>query len=182
MNREQRKQRFIKKAIKKHGGKYGYELVEYINSRTKVTIICPNHGEFKQTPAKHLSGCGCPKCGGPKKLTINEFKQKAIAVHNGKYIYDKVKYINNRTKVTIICPDHGKFEQRPTHHLKGHGCPRCGIKRCAEYQRLDTNTFIMKAIKKHGGKYIYDKVDYVNTHTKVIIICPEHGEFEQTPA
>lgn len=56
------KQEFIEKARAKHGCKYDYSKVEYINNHTKVCIICPEHGEFWQTPNKHLSGQGCPKC------------------------------------------------------------------------------------------------------------------------
>jgi very-short-patch-repair endonuclease len=78
--------------------------------------------------------------------------------------------------VCIICPIHGEFWQRPNDHLTGYGCTYCGnnIKKTTEY-------FVEQARKVHGDKYDYSKVDYVNTHTKVCIICPTHGEFWQTP-
>ena len=67
----------IKLFIKRHNNKYDYSKVEYVNSSTKVCIICPEHGEFWQTPHKHLSGQGCPKCGGKKKLTQKEAVERA---------------------------------------------------------------------------------------------------------
>ena len=125
---------FIEKANKKHNGKYDYSKVKYTNSRTKVCIICPEHGEFWQTPSNHLSGQGCRKCSiieGHKKQSNNtiSFIQKANETHNGKYDYSKVEYKNNREKVCIICPEHGEFWQTPHSHLSGQGCPECNTYR-----------------------------------------------------
>lgn len=53
---------FIAKAITIHGLKYDYSQVKYLNVHTNITIICPNHGEFQQTPHGHLQGKGCSKC------------------------------------------------------------------------------------------------------------------------
>ena len=53
------------------------------------------------------------------------FIEKSTIIHNGFYIYTKVKYINNSTKVCIICPIHGEFWQAPKHHMNGCGCPKC---------------------------------------------------------
>jgi hypothetical protein len=58
----------------------------------------------------------------PNKITQEEFIKKASIVHSGKYSYDKVVYKNMLTKVIIICPIHGEFQQRPADHLKGYGC------------------------------------------------------------
>ena len=98
---------FIDKAKKIHGDKYDYSKVNYVNSKTKVCIICPKHGEFWQEPRHHLSKHGCPMCGkenGDRKqsLTLNEFIEKSNQIHNGKYSYDKVNYVNAETKVCII--------------------------------------------------------------------------------
>ena len=123
---------FIKRAIDVHGLKYDYSQVEYKNVHTKVKIICPVHGEFKQTPSKHIySKCGCPNCAThivkieKQKLFAEKFKEKAIAIHGQKYDYDDVNYVHARSKVTIHCPKHGLFKQTPNSHLNGHGCPRC---------------------------------------------------------
>ena len=172
MTKKMTNSEFIAKARKIHNEKYDYSKVEYINNRTKVCIICPIHGEFWQTPNAHLNGQDCPKCKGKIKLTLEKFIEKAKKVHGDKYDYSKVEYINNHTKVCIICPIHGEFWQTPQHHLKGVGCPKC-----YGNFRKTTEQFIEEARKVHGDKYDYSKVEYVNATTKVRIICPKHGEF-----
>lgn len=118
---------FVKKAIEVHGDKYDYSKVEYMGTHKNVCIICPMHGNFLQTPANHLNGRGCPKCGGNGKLTASEFIKRAREVHSDKYNYSKVEYVNSKKEVCIICPKHGKFLQRPSDHLNGRGCPKCGV-------------------------------------------------------
>ena len=170
-------EKFIEKAKEIHGNRYDYSKVEYINNHTKVCIICPEHGEFWQTPANHLNGCDCPKCKNNFKSNTEQFIEKAQQTHCNKYDYSKVKYINNHTKVCIICPEHGEFWQTPNKHLRGDNCPFCSLTK-----KLDKSKFIEKAKEIHGNRYDYSKVEYVNNRTKVCIICPEHGEFWQTPA
>jgi hypothetical protein len=166
----------IKEFKEVHGEWYDYSKVVYVDSHTKVCVICPIHGEFWQTPAKHLSGQGCPHCGGSLKLTKEEFVERSIEVHGEWYDYSKVVYVNNRTKVCITCPIHGEFWQTPCEHLSGCGCPHC-----SGLVKLTTEAFVEKAIKKHGEWYDYSKVEYINNSTKVLIICPDHGGFWQTP-
>ena len=180
------KEEFIKNARSKHGDKYDYSNVEYVNDRTKVCIKCPKHGEFYQRPNSHLSGHGCSKCKGDKTremqtLTKEGFIKRANDVHESKYNYDKVKYVDAKTKVCIICSKHNEFWQRPTDHIKGQGCPKCKGDKLRERQTSTKEEWITSANKKHGDKYNYDKVEYVNSATKVCIICPEHDEFYQTP-
>ena len=115
------------------------------------------------------------------KLTTEEFIAKAKAVHGDRYDYSKVKYINNQTKVCIICPIHGDFIQRPLDHIKGSGCPECGKVKNVESRRKTTDHFIDEARKVHGDKYDYSNVNYESMSKKVCIICKEHGEFWQTP-
>ena len=167
-----------------HGEKYDYSKVNLTRFDSKVCIICPKHGEFWQTPSNHLKGKGCPMCACNRKLTTEEFIRRAKEVHDEiTYDYSKTKYINAKTKVIIICPKHGEFEQTPSNHLKGEGCPICGLKYRAEIHTLTTKEFIEKANKVQGiGVYDYSKVEYINAKTKITIICPKHGEFLQTPA
>ena len=172
---------FIKKAIEVHGSKYDYSKVEYINNLTKVCIICPEHGEFWQSPSNHWKGCECPNCKNKHHYTTEEWIQKAIGVHGSKYDYSKVEYINNSTKVCIICPEHGEFWQRPSDHNNGQGCPGCTGKNISLKKRADEEDIIRRFKEVHGDKYDYSKVEYVNMYEKVCIICPEHGEFWQTP-
>ena len=177
---------FVEKARKVHGDKYDYSKVEYENSQSKVCIICPEHGEFWQTPNSHLRGVRCPKCGEISRIklhsfTTKDFIEKARKAHGDKYDYSKVKYVNEHTKVCIICPEHGEFWQAAHDHVRGRGCPKCAVKRISKILSSNTEEFIEKARKIHGDKYDYSKVDYVNRYTKVCIICPEHGEFWQMP-
>ena len=182
---ESRIQNFIGKANKVHGNKYNYSKIKYKNSYTKINIICPKHGEFKQLPQHHISGSQCPKCAKisakkKKTLTCYEFIKKANEIHNDKYDYSKVEYINSHTKVKIICLKHGDFEQIPFDHLKGHGCPQCGRDKSSRgHNQKRSKDFINKANKVHNNKYDYSKVEYINNLSRVIIICPIHGEFEQ---
>jgi very-short-patch-repair endonuclease len=119
---------FIIDATLKHGDMYDYSNVKYVNSSTKVEIICKIHGSFLQRPTNHLVGNGCPKCGGRIQSNTTEFVSKAKAIHLDKYIYDKVLYVTARKKVIIGCARHGDFLQTPCDHLSGYGCPRCAHK------------------------------------------------------
>lgn len=117
---------FIKRAKKIHNNKYDYSKVEYKNRKTKVCIICPQHGEFWQTPDNHLEGKGCKYCSHQSfKHTKETFIEKARQIHGDKYDYSKVEYKNIRTKVCIICSKHGEFWQKPDGHLRGIGCTFC---------------------------------------------------------
>ena len=180
-NKKSTTEQFIQKAIFVHGEKkYDYSKVDYKHSKTKAIIICPIHGEFEQTPNSHLSGQGCPKCKDDgDRSSIEQFIRKAIFVHGEKkYDYSKVDYKQCMSKVIIICPEHGEFEQIPNNHLSGNGCPKCK----ADEYRSSTEQFVQRSILVHGDKYDYSKVDYKQSKIKVIIICPIHGEFEQRPA
>ena len=176
---------FIIRAKKSHGDKYDYSKVEYVNNNTKVEIICPEHGSFWQRANYHMRGKGCQKCGLKKlyalKYSTDEFITKAKKIHGDKYDYSKTEYVSIRTKVEIICPEHGSFWQRASSHIDGNGCQRCGFKKgvSLRYEKYNTDYFINHAKKIHGDKYNYSKTEYVNAVTKVEIICPEHGSFWQ---
>jgi len=164
-------------AEKKHGNRYDYSKVQYVNARSKVIIICNEHGEFNQIPGSHILGCECPKCASNWQYSTSEWIVKAEIIHENKYDYSEVNYSNNKNKVIIICKTHGKFKQNPGSHLQGSQCPKC------EGGVGHTNVeFIENAIKKHGDIYDYSKVDYINQSTHIIIICKKHGEFKQSPS
>ena len=146
---------FIEEARKVHGDKYDYSKVEYVNSHTKVCIICPKHGEFWQLATNHLRKRGCPKCKAEETYkrqvsSKEEFIEKARKVHGDKYDYSKVEYINNKTKVCIICPKHGEFWQTPNHHLKGKGCSKCND---SKLEKSVENELIKKNISFEKGKH-----------------------------
>ena len=171
------KEEFIQKAKSVHGDKYDYSKVEYMGCKTKVCIICPEHGEFWQRPDVHLKEFGCGKCSGKHKYTTEEYIQKAKEVHGDKYDYSKTEYINARTKVCIVCPEHGEFWSTPNVLLNGHSCPKCS----QPHTKSNKEEFIAKAREVHGNKYDYSNVEYIDSKTLICIICPEHGEFWQTP-
>lgn len=178
---------FIKKANIKHNNKYDYSKSKYINTKSKICIICPIHGEFYQTPHTHLQGHGCPQCAREKNIikrsySNNIFIKKANIKHNFKYAYPKTIYINSYSPIIITCPIHGDFEQLPYHHLQGCGCPKCARENAVKKTSSNNQNFIIKAQKIHKNKtYIYEKTNYINNHTPVIITCPIHGDFEQLP-
>lgn len=179
---------FIEEAKQVHGSKYDYSKTKYINARTKVCVICPEHGEFWQMPDAHLRGQGCKKCASEKTANIQrkntyKFIEEAKNVHGDKYDYSKVNITgNNKSKVCIICPEHGEFWQAPVNHISlGQGCPACSRIESSRKLANTTKDFIEKAKQVHGDKYDYSKTEYVNWKTKVCIICPKHGEFWQNP-
>lgn len=130
MSRVVTSESFIKKAKKIHKDIYGYYLIEYVNAKTKVTIICKEHGVFKITPDAHLRGQGCNKCRNIKtasknKLNTKQLIERAQKVHGDQYNYNDVFYKDSKSKISIICKSHGKFEQSPDKHLQGNGCLKC---------------------------------------------------------
>ena len=189
MSRKLTKEIFIQRARKVHGNKYDYNRVVYKGTFIDVIIICPIHGEFKQIPNNHLN-CknGCPKCGmessrlnQKNKSTKEEFAIKAKKVHGDRYNYDKVVYVNCKTDVAILCPIDGEFLQTPSEHLRGWGCPICGLKSRRLKRALTIDEFVKKARKIYKNKYNYSNVVYVNSHTNITIGCPIDGEFLQSP-
>jgi len=179
-------EQFIKQSREKHGEKYDYSKTSYHHNLKEVIIICKEHGEFLQLPKTHKKGNGCRECaiinGKDKRtMTTPQFIEKAITIHGNRYCYSKVIYKKSREHVIIVCEEHGEFEQTPNCHLDGKGCVKCSTKINADKQRKTTPQFILEAIHIHGDKFDYSKVEYENAATKVIIICKEHGEFEQSP-
>jgi len=181
LNKKLTAEEFIRKSKKIHKNKYDYRRVVYIDSYTKVIIICPEHGKFLQRPNAHLMGRGCSICSKNKILTTEEFIIRAKKIHNDKYNYNKVNYKNYDTKVIITCPIHGDFLQIPDVHLHKHGCPKCMAVTNSLKQRHTVEQFVEAAKKVHGNKYDYSKVKYINNHTKIIVTCPKHGKFLQLP-
>ncbi|MDO7888170.1 GIY-YIG nuclease family protein [Hymenobacter cheonanensis] len=183
-------EQFIQEAQAIHGvGTYDYSQVEYIGALLKVKIICPEHGAFKQSPSGHLTGRKCYKCAkicssSKIRLTKEQFIIKAQLKHGiGTYDYSQINYVNSKNYIDIKCVRHGFFQQQPSAHIAGRGCPTCGAERTGNFLRSSAKQFIQEAQAIHGvGTYDYSQVEYVSGHTKVKIICPTHGVFNQTPA
>lgn len=122
---------FIERAAAIHGQKYKYELSGYANRRSVISVGCPVHGWYRQRAGDHLSGNGCPDCGLDSlrqqfSTGLDEFVRRAREIHGDKYDYERVRYINGRVPVEIICPIHGTFTQKPQNHtLRKAGCWSC---------------------------------------------------------
>jgi hypothetical protein len=172
-----KKEKFVEKSIKIHGDRYDYSLLgNNISNKEKIKIICNIHDIFEQRASNHLSDHGCRLCSRNEKLTTEKFIKKANEIHNNFYDYSKSVYINAHVKLTIICPVHGDFKQRPQEHLKGYRCSKC-------LNKIDCKEkFIEKAIEIHGDKYDYSLIDYKKSQNKIKILCKKHNIiFEQTP-
>lgn len=113
-----------------------------------------------------------------RNLTNEEFLNK---IKNTEYDLSKIKYVNAKTKIEVVCKSHGSFFILPGNFLNGHGCPICRYIKSAAKQTMDKTEFIRRANIVHKNKYVYSKVNYIKNSTKVCIICPEHGEFWQRP-
>ena len=173
---------FLDKCREKHGDLYDYTGINYTNYHNTITIACKKHGVISITPKYHLNGVGCTQCsnmlsGNKRKTSLDIFIKKCREKHGDSYDYSKVDYLNNNTKVDIICPKygHGVFQQTPDKHLnRGSRCPIC-----TGYYTLTTEEFIKKSKETHGDRYGYSNVDYINTNSIVIIFCEKHGNFPQ---
>lgn len=178
---------FVERSNKVHKNKYIYKIENFRkNDILLMTASCPKHGDFTQNIQAHMKGEGCPKCHG---RYINEeerqknFIERVKKIHGEKYDLNDAVYKKNDEKVKIICHnkdefgnEHGEFFITPHNLLSGYGCCKCSG------NFLDKELFIKRANEIHDGKYDYSKVEYINNRTKVCIICPEHGEFWQTPS
>ena len=182
------KDEFIKRYEERYGKKWIWNKFEYVNCKTKSTVICPKHGEFLIRPNDLMTGTGCPVCGGTKKYTNDEFKEVANKTHNGFYNLDKVDYKCGTDKITVICPVHGDFEIVAKKLLRGDYCPKCkkkGIEHKISpilysdkhWSKDTTESFCKKVIDKYGDKYLLDKVEYKKANIPVLIGCKEHGYF-----
>jgi hypothetical protein len=184
---EKASNKFKDQAKQIHNDKYDYSNSLYITAKDEITIICQKHGEFKQTPNKHLNGYGCKECGieniKEKLLTPwNEYKQALENLHQNKYDYSKVIWKGVDHDIIVICHIHGDFKIRAADHKRGRGCEKCSKESHIQYNKLVTSNFIEKSIEIWGNKYDYSKTNYIGATEKVIIICDKHGEFEQLPS
>lgn len=260
---------FVNDAQRVHGSKYDYSMVEYINSHTKVKIICFKHGAFCQSPTSHLSGSSCPDCSKDLKLettrheSINSIQKRINESSDYKVSMIEDSFTSINVRARFMCTEHGEFERlvntvlyrgnpclecfRNTENsnvysqeraekkldevldsgityepfiyhgvdktiiklnCSKHGdwestlarlinnkvnCPQCSEKvslkkrtealRRVNQDTLDTrmNSYLEKFVKTHGEKYDYSGMSFVDAKTPIKIICPIHGEFEQTP-
>ena len=171
---------YISECKEIHENKYDYSKTKFTIMSDKITITCPLHGDFQQRADSHLRGTGCSICG-KMYFTTSDWIKKAEKTHGKRYDYSKTKYIHSEEYVWITCREHGDFQQLACNHLQGAGCPKCGTISQAEKCRSNSSVFIDKSNKIHNNFYEYPKVNYQTSIIPVIITCPIHGDFEQTP-
>ena len=171
-----------------HGDRYDYSKVKYVDATTHVTILCPEHGEFLQTPNAHKQGSGCAKCarateGANRAARVRaELHERFRIAHGDRYDYSRVEYVDRSTKVTIGCREHGWFQQAPNHHWKGKGCPKCADAERGLAKRAAARADILeKFFAVHGDRYDYSEFVYTRSMEKSTIVCSKHGPFLQTP-
>lgn len=174
-----RQDEFIEKINKKYNYSFDCSKLIYVDTRTKITLICKTHGDFEIYPEYLLNSnnvFGCKKCRIDNEIEFykNEFIKKSNEIHAFKYDYSKVIYKKNNVKVIIICEKHGEFLMCPQDHLKGNNCPKCKI--------VTSESFIKKAQKIHGDLYDYSKVNYVHSKQEIIVSCFNHGDFLIKPS
>jgi len=179
---------FVARAKTLHGERLDYSLVQYVGAKIPVVISCPVHGQFSQTPQDHLrSPSGCPQCSALSRTekqtsSTEEFVERSLVIHGGKYSYENVDYKTARIKVGITCKLHGVFHQYPHQHLVGVGCPICASKANGDMKRGSVEKFILSAREVHGDKYDYSRVVYITARTRVELFCNTHQKvFWQTP-
>ena len=178
------KEYYINKLKEKYGNQFIYDKVNFESTSDYIILICSKHKvEFKiqlQSCLKHKN-VNCPLCKKEKTLktksqkyygqTIEEFIAKAKDRHKNKYDYSKVDMLNRDKdgKVCIICPIHGEFWQKPSQHLIGKGCAKCGS------SKLTTKDFIKKAKSIHNNDFSYEKSIYKGIFEYVTVKCNRCG-------
>lgn len=178
IKRKKEEERFILNFKKVHGDRYDISKAIYINTSTKICVICPIHGEFWSTPNALLSGKGCPKCVGKYKTT-EEFIKEAKAIHGeDTYIYTKTIYHKANEEVCIICPKHGEFWQTPNKHLQGRGCPFCKNSHLEEQTFNTLKDANVNFIKKYKPDFLNGKeLDFYLPEYNIGIECQGEQHF-----
>ena len=180
----------IKKFRSVHGNTYSYENVKYIGIDKEVEIICPNHGVFLQTPYNHIhKKCGCPMCkydylSSKFRFSVDELLERFNNIHGGKYEYPNIaeEYVNSKSEITIVCPEHGIFKQKVQKHLRGHGCPICRESKLEKEIGLFLNENKISFIKQKHFDWLVNKrelsLDFYLPEYNVAIECQGEQHFK----
>ena len=175
-------EKFIEKSKKIHGDKYDYSLIiTFENNKSKIDIICPIHGIFKQRLSSHFT-YGCSKCSFDElKTKPEDFFIKVNKKYNSFFSYNENSFVDMNTPMKIICPIHGEFLQKPSNHLYRKGCKKCKNEKIGNLKRNKLDYFINQSNIVHNSFFDYTNVIYIDNKTKVKINCPTHGIFKQRP-
>jgi hypothetical protein len=183
------KQRFLEATKEIHGDKYRYSnLPDELKYETPVQASCPDHGNWTIPSAgAHASippATGCPECGRVKsglarRLGVEQVHQALRKFHGTKYDLNEVAFVEAETPIRMICPIHGAMISRATNLLKGDGCLLCNEIVRSPKRAKQTKKFVTRADEVHNGRYDYAKTVYCGIFDRIIVICPEHGDFIQ---
>ena len=184
---ERAKNKFKFEAQLLHRNKYDYSKSVYVSATDLTIITCIEHGDFEQTPNKHLNGGGCKMCGIENmriRMSIpwEKYKYDLDIIYNNKYDYSKVIWGGVDSNIIVICPNHGDFTIRPADHKSGRGCQKCSKEIRVQYDKHHTEIFIARSNEIWNNLYDYSKAEYRGSENKLTIICKKHGEFNQLPA
>lgn len=172
---------FLSRCREVHGEKYDLSKVTYFGMARPIEVICRTHGSFFPSAGNFTGlGSGCPTCareatGLKSRKPLEYYVKKARVKHGDKFSYTGVTYRGASAYLSIICPEHGEFEQLAQSHVKGVGCAKCS------FQMWDKTTFVALANAVHSGKYSYNNARYSKALETTEITCPAHGPFWQTP-
>ena len=188
---------FIKRCVEIYGDRYVYDKVEYKNIETKVLVFCKKHNFYFETiPRNFLKGHGCPKCGKEgmaktQSLGQEEFIKRCEKIHeNRNYDFSNTVYIKASEYVTVMCHEkdiygneHGEFKIKAYHLLNGHGCRKCLNDLNYRNRIKPFETFVEQSIERFGDMFDFSKSNYINSKTKIQIICKKCGHIiETTPS
>lgn len=172
---------FLEKCVEVHGDRYDLSRICYTRTNDKIEVICREHGAFFPVAGNFIyRASNCPRCkyeqhGLNSRLGSDVYMARFKALHGDRYEYLDIYYEGSQAFIRAKCPDHGVFTIRVQDHLRGFGCAKCS-------RVYDTPSFVEKAVETHGHKYDYSKSIYIDAHTPLTIVCPEHGDFSQRPS
>lgn len=164
-----------------YNGPYDLSGASYAGMNRKTSFVCPSHG-FMEMDAKNLmAGRKCVKCmfaerAGKPRITQRKMLEKFTEAHGDRYNYALSVYKAQQEPVSIGCPRHGKFEQKPEYHWNGSGCPRCFHEdRRGAAQRDTLETFSEKLFATFGSLLTVTESQYEGTYKPLKVLCTKHG-------
>lgn len=179
---------FVQQARRVHGDRYEYPPQDYVGNKTKVRILCPDHGEYLQTPNSHLGGRGCPECANDLKRqrnkavslqTLRELPARLAGV-NANWSYDFTTFVGMAKHIRAHCAIHGEFYASPNNLLRNSGCVKCGEAKHRQFalsRMKTTEEWVAEARKVHGDVYDYSRSVYLGDKKPITITCKKHGDF-----
>lgn len=164
---------FLERARKINGQQYLYDKKTFKNMSSKMRIFCKKHKIwFEQTPKNHVHSTNptkCPICAkeqviSKNRQTFQDFKKKAMTIHNNKYEYFEEGFVNATKKVKIRCKKCDIiFQQTPHSHLTGKGCPYCKTSKMEEKTRLLLKKYNVPFVEQKTFEWLkYKKKQYLD--------------------